>query len=261
MKTILCVALILFAACQLAMAQSPLPETGIDNYCLTIWQCETEEQWVCGYDAWQAHQGALIAPQCGATWSLSNLAGRDALSVFESRIDNLCFISWACESEDEWVLGYHAYQAIRDVWYPRLRAAEAPPDAGLSTPETEIDNFCFTVWTCESEADWKRGFFAWQAAAGAWKPQQRGAERPAGSAAGDSGTSSRKAETQSQSAMRLLKRPVRDPGPVPQPLNPDDYDAYHDDEERPFILDCGTFQVVLPYTTHSACPPTVVTRQ
>jgi len=24
-----------------------------------------------------------------------------------------------------------------------------------------IDNYCFTIWTCESEADWKRGYYAY----------------------------------------------------------------------------------------------------
>lgn len=32
----------------------------------------------------------------------------------------------------------------------------------LDAPPNEIDNYCFTIWQCDTEAEWKQGYFAYQ---------------------------------------------------------------------------------------------------
>ena len=269
MKTLLLALSILLVFCQPAAAQSP-PATGINNYCFTLWQCETEAHWLCGYHAYQANEGATLTPQCGTTWSLNAFAGDDPLAIFESELDNMCSVNWTCETEAQWTLGYNSYQALKSEYYPQLRAAKATPaieagGAGPADPETGIDNLCFTMWQCESEADWVRGYYAYQIIAGAYVPRQgsprqgrRGAEGAEGGAASPAGVAASPAGSAGSTAVvRALVFIPAAPDAVPHdPLQLKEDDDHHDH----FVIDCGTPRETRDHVQPYACDPDVVVR-
>ena len=67
-----------------------------------------------------------------------------------------------------------------EVWmadwvnFTRVQAAQPAQPAqqpAASQPQGEVDNYCFTIWTCTTEEDWIRGYNAYQNNQGAAAPQ------------------------------------------------------------------------------------------
>ncbi|MCY4464761.1 MAG: SH3 domain-containing protein [Chloroflexi bacterium] len=80
------------------------PSTQIDNCCFIDRQCATDEEWLSGYNAYQDNQCAAPSQQQQSTSSQSQQPGTSV------DIDNCCFIGWQCDTDEEWVSGYNAYE-------------------------------------------------------------------------------------------------------------------------------------------------------
>lgn len=93
--------------------------TQIDNCCFIDRQCITDEEWVSGYWAFQNNQCAAPTQQQQSTASQSQPqpgASED--------IDNCCFIGWQCNTDEEWVNGYWAFQQGNQCAAPSLQGQQ-----------------------------------------------------------------------------------------------------------------------------------------
>lgn len=77
-----------------------------------------------------------------------------------SDINNCCFVDRQCNSDQEWVNGYWAFQR-NECPVGSVSTVETSAQPISSTP-AEVDNCCFTGWQCHSNADWDRGYWAYQ---------------------------------------------------------------------------------------------------
>ncbi len=80
-----------------------------------------------------------------------------------SDIDNCCFVDRPCTTEKEWNNGYWAYQnkECSVSTEPPMSNVAAPPQQTTVAP-SEANNCCHIGWDCQSEAEWKRGYEAYQ---------------------------------------------------------------------------------------------------
>ncbi len=84
----------------------PAAEADIDNCCFVDRECRTDKEWVDGYWAYQNSECAAPAEP-----PVSNIVEPpQQTAVAESEVNNCCHIGWDCETEDEWIHGYKAYQ-------------------------------------------------------------------------------------------------------------------------------------------------------
>lgn len=105
-----------------------------------------------------------------------------------AQVDNCCFVDRQCQSDEEWVSGYWAFQ---DGQCPAQ--TQTQPSAQPATQSTaQVDNCCFVDRQCRSDAEWESGYWAYQngqcfapaqpAAAvvpeSAWLPSERTMNRP-----------------------------------------------------------------------------------
>ncbi len=75
-------------------------------------------------------------------------------------IDNCCFVDRHCQSDQEWIDGYWAYQNGQCA-APTQTQVETP--AQTSTTETsQVDNCCFAGWQCQTDQEWIDGYWAYQ---------------------------------------------------------------------------------------------------
>jgi hypothetical protein len=105
-----------------ALLMLSLPTSAeINNCCFIDRQCNTNHEWVSGYYAFHNNQCAAPQPQHAASPQASPLRGAS------NSINNCCFAGWQCNTNDEWVSGYYAFQAnqcdsSQSSWRPRSGA-------------------------------------------------------------------------------------------------------------------------------------------
>ena len=75
-------------------------------------------------------------------------------------IDNCCFVDRQCQSDQEWIAGYWAYQNQQCV-APGQTQPTTPAQPVGSAPAT-VDNCCFVDRQCQSDAQWEAGYWAYQ---------------------------------------------------------------------------------------------------
>ncbi len=63
-----------------------------------------------------------------------------------------------------WVADWVNYTRVQGNSAPAAPAAPAaqPAQSPATQPQGEVDNYCFTIWTCTTEEDWERGYHAYQ---------------------------------------------------------------------------------------------------
>ena len=70
------------------------------------------------------------------------------------------------DGAEVWMADWVNYTRIEGGSAPAAPAAqpEQPdaPAAQPAQPQDEVDNYCFTIWTCTTEEDWARGYHAYQ---------------------------------------------------------------------------------------------------
>lgn len=77
-----------------------------------------------------------------------------------AQIDNCCFVDRHCQSDQEWIDGYWAYQNNQCPASP----ASSPQTSAQPTtnPASQVDNCCFVDRQCQTDADWLSGYWAFQ---------------------------------------------------------------------------------------------------
>lgn len=93
---------------------------------------------------------------------------------------NYCFTIWNCQTADDWTRGWHAWRRDNGLSHDPARLAcvqivltstpapigmrvteEAPTVIERCNPPLRVppsDNLCHTVWNCQTESDWQRGY-------------------------------------------------------------------------------------------------------
>ena len=78
----------------------------IDNCCFVDRQCATDREWTDGYWAFQNNQcGSPVQTQTQTQTSTQ------PVSVDPGQGDNCCFLGWQCNTEDDWLTGFYAFQS------------------------------------------------------------------------------------------------------------------------------------------------------
>ena len=109
--------------------------------------------WLNISDGWMARTGRVSAsPPGGTTPPVEQ-------TTQPSNIDNCCFVNRQCQTDQEWVDGYWAYQ--RNECPVGAPTTETSPQPVSSTP-ADVNNCCFAGWQCHTDEEWVRGFWAYQ---------------------------------------------------------------------------------------------------
>ncbi|MCY4540187.1 MAG: hypothetical protein OXE52_18380 [Chloroflexi bacterium] len=95
-------ALMIIALLIWAMAAAGIADD-IDNCCFVDRQCNSDQDWINGWHAYENNQCSAPA-QSGAPTSSQPTGGTPA------QIDNCCFVDRQCSSDQEWAAGYYAFQ-------------------------------------------------------------------------------------------------------------------------------------------------------
>ena len=91
----------------------------IDNCCYVDRQCQSDQEWIAGYWAYQNQQ-------CVAPGQTQPTTPAQPVGSAPATVDNCCFVDRQCQSDKEWVDGYWAYQ--------RNQCAARGPAPAISTP-------------------------------------------------------------------------------------------------------------------------------
>ena len=124
--------------------------SGIDNCCFVDRQCQSDQDWVNGYWAFQNNQcSAPVPAQSGPT------GGAPA------QIDNCCYVDRQCSTDLDWIGGWRAYQAGQ---CSATSPAPAPASSQPAGPApANIDNCCYVDRQCSTDLDWMGGWHAYRA--------------------------------------------------------------------------------------------------
>ena len=77
-----------------------------------------------------------------------------------SQIDNCCFVDRQCQSDQEWINGYWAFQN-QECPTPAQQPAQ-PSSQPVSAASSQADNCCFVDRQCRTDAEWEAGYWAFQ---------------------------------------------------------------------------------------------------
>ncbi|MCY4019942.1 MAG: hypothetical protein OXG39_11095 [Chloroflexi bacterium] len=159
-----------------------------DNCCSVDRQCDTDEQWIRGYWAFQNNQCAAPSQQQSSS---TQTQSQPAPPAPADKIDNCCFVDRQCTTDAEWINGYNAFQnnlCAAPSQQPQSTAASTQGQTGASQ---DVDNCCFIGWQCSTNSEWTSGYWAFQhnqcgAAPSQWQEQwsqiQRQQQQPSSSA-------------------------------------------------------------------------------
>jgi len=133
----------------------------INNCCGVDRQCDTDEQWISGYWAFQNNECAAPSQQQQSSSSQSQSQPQPAPAATDD-IDNCCFVDRQCMTEAEWVNGYNAFQNNQCAAPSQQRQSTAASTQSQTGASQDVDNCCFIGWQCASNAEWTSGYFAFQ---------------------------------------------------------------------------------------------------
>ncbi len=108
--------------------------TPIDNCCFVDRHCQSDQEWIDGYWAYQNGQ-------CAAPTQTQVVTPAQTSTAETSQVDNCCFAGWQCHTDQQWIDGYWAYQSNQ---------CDAPP-ASRTGP---VDSCCQLGWNCAFDFDW-----------------------------------------------------------------------------------------------------------
>ena len=131
--------------------ESQQPTSQVDNCCFVDRQCQSDQEWIAGYWAYQNNQCAAPAQPQPATPT-------QPASSESADVNNCCGIDRQCSSDQEWTDGYWAFQNGQC-------AAPTPVQRVFSAPATG-GNCCSLGWTCAPNwnggAEVEQGYWAYQ---------------------------------------------------------------------------------------------------
>lgn len=74
-------------------------------------------------------------------------------------------------STEVWMADWVNFTRVQGNSAPAVQPAQPAQQPVASQPQGEVDNYCFTIWTCTTEEDWIRGYNAYQNNQGSAAPQ------------------------------------------------------------------------------------------
>lgn len=105
-----------------------------------------------GWMAWTSRVSAV--PTGGGTTPPADQ------STQASNLDNCCFVNRQCQSNQEWVDGYWAFQRNE------CPASGQTPQQTVTQPErstpANVNNCCFIGWQCRTDGEFVRGYWAYK---------------------------------------------------------------------------------------------------
>ncbi|MCY4540186.1 MAG: hypothetical protein OXE52_18375 [Chloroflexi bacterium] len=145
-------ALMLIAVLIGAMAAAGIAED-IDNCCFVDRQCNSDQDWINGWHAFENNQ-------CGAPAQSAAQTSSQPTGGTPAQIDNCCFVDRQCNSDQDWTDGYWAFQN-NQCSAPAQSAAPTSAQP-VSAPGAQVDNCCFVDRQCSSDLEWMGGWHAYQ---------------------------------------------------------------------------------------------------
>jgi len=137
-----------FVLCAVSSAQE---NSIIDNCCYVDRQCQSDQQWIDGWHAFQRNECPANQPAAPASAPVSAPAGQP--------VDNCCFVDRQCQSDQQWIAGWNAFQRNECPASQPAAPASAPVSAPAGQP---INNCCFVDRQCQSDQEWVAGYQAFQ---------------------------------------------------------------------------------------------------
>ena len=149
-----------------------------------------------------------------------------------TQIDNCCGIDRQCDTDEEWVSGYYAFQNNQCAAPSQPIQAQAQQQAQIRRSPPSINNCCFSGWQCDDNEEWISGYWAFQndhcASQSHWEAQWR-RQNGGGDAAGTASISKR--EPQAQAHQTSFNRRSESQGRRTEPAKPGEV-ICHDDACR-----------------------------
>ena len=132
-----------------APSESQQPASEIDNCCFVDRQCNSEQQWVDGYWAYQNGQ-CPAQPQPGTSTQPAASA--------PANVNNCCFVDRQCSNDQQWEEGYWDYQYGQCTPQPQPSTLALPSASELATG----GNCCSHHWQCRFEEERVQGYYAYK---------------------------------------------------------------------------------------------------
>ncbi len=126
-------------------AGSQQPTSQVNNCCFVDRQCQSDQEWIAGYWAYQNNQ-------CAAPGQSQPATQTQPVANSFAPVDNCCGIDRQCSSDQEWTDGYWAFQNGQ---------CAAPAQRAISVPATG-GNCCSLGWQCYDEDERAHGYWAYQ---------------------------------------------------------------------------------------------------
>ena len=130
----------------------------VDNCCGIDRQCSTDAEWLSGWHAYQNNQCAASVPS--GQPANSSAPPTQPVASTPATVDNCCFVDRQCNTDLEWMAGWHAYQ-YGQCAAPAQPQPLAPSQPVASTPAT-VDNCCFVDRQCNTDLEWMGGWHAYR---------------------------------------------------------------------------------------------------
>jgi len=132
---------------------SQQPTAQIDNCCFVDRQCQSDQEWLSGYWAYQNNQ-------CAAPGQPQPAPSAQPVANTPANADNCCGIDRQCSSGQEWTNGYWAFQNGQCA-----APSGTAPQPVIIVPTTG-GNCCYLGWTCSRNwkggAEMAQGYWAFQ---------------------------------------------------------------------------------------------------
>ncbi len=125
----------------------------IDNCCFVDRQCQSDQDWVNGYWAFQNNQ-------CSAPAGSPAPASSPPAGPAPANIDNCCYVDRQCSTDLDWMGGWHAYQAGQ---CSAPAGSPAPVSSQPTGAPAQVDNCCYVDRQCSTDLDWMGGWHAYRA--------------------------------------------------------------------------------------------------
>ena len=130
-----------------------------NNCCGIDRNCTTDKEWSDGFWAFQNNQ-------CGAPAQMTQIQQPvQPAQPATGQIDNCCFVDRQCTTGADWDSGYWAFQnnqCSAPTQRTQIQQPAQPAQPAAPAPQAQIDNCCFVDRQCTTNAEWTRGYQAFQ---------------------------------------------------------------------------------------------------
>ena len=178
--------------------------TQVNNCCSVDRQCATDDDWNKGYYAFQNNQCSAPTNSQQQQPASSPQPKSQPTPTASADVDNCCFVDRQCTTDDDWTSGYNAYQNDQCGASSQQRSTSSQPQSQTGTSEGD-DNCCNVNRQCDTEDEWKSGYWAYKKDSQCPVPsqqQQRGRQQAQGQSGNQQASSS-----EGKRPVKITKKP------------------------------------------------------